>query len=222
MVYGNENDIISYNPEEKKILEEINSYLKGRNYNVNSVGVADYQFNRIYNRKLKGSLNGEINFCIKALSPNSSLLRRKMISGGIKKNQLSIALIIELGEFKVFLGGDAEDQNINLFDKDLLEDINIIKIPHHSSKTSKFLPILLTAISKNKNSTIACTTVSRTHKLPNMDIIEEYKTCSKTILSTGSCDSKDDTENYGIIEITFSPHDNKIKYRKTKNVSVLY
>jgi len=221
LLYGSDDDMLDYTAQEKELFNEINSYLSGRSYNMSSIGVASGGANIVDKLVFKG-INTKLALKITGVAPNSSLLRRRKENGNIKKNDLSIGLIIEFGGFKAFLGGDVEDQTIRLFDEEIFDNLNIIKIPHHSSKTSQFLPKLINNIDSTKNNRIACTTVSRKHNLPNEDVIDEYKRCVDFVFSTGNSNSKDDKLDYGLVNFKYTVNNSKIGFSKSENATLLY
>lgn len=90
----------------------------------------------------------------------SDYLELNWVENGILKseNDLSIALIVDIGEVKVLLSGDIElEGELAIIKSGMTEPINILKVGHHGSKSSssrQFLSIFrpeVSVISSGKN-----------------------------------------------------------------------
>ncbi|MEN6554528.1 MAG: hypothetical protein ABFC34_16780 [Methanobacterium sp.] len=145
-------------------------------------------------------------FYMISVSPNSHLIRRReLYTSKLKKNDYSIALRVKFGELELFFGSDIEDVNIDLINRFLSSYIprsfNLLKIPHHTSPSSEKL---LQLLDKSKKSDISCSTVYRSNKLPDTDLIDSYKKYSKRFLCTGYVSDQYDNYDYGCIHINYN------------------
>lgn len=143
---------------------------------------------------------------IQALSPHSTLINERI--GGdkiIEKNELSTVIFIEIGGFyKLVFCSDIENYSIDNIKKSCFDDAILVKIPHHTSKTSdNLLPILI----NRDNNMLGCTTVYTAHKLPDPFLLNDYKNICSQVHTTGT--KKGNTINFGMIEYTFDFYDQK-------------
>lgn len=160
----------------------------------------------------KTYLFGEINypFFILSVSPNSQLITKRLLETEVnpnkklKNNDYSIALRVKFGKFELFFGGDIENININMMKRYLNDYIpssfNLLKIPHHTSNSSKNMLYLL---DKTKKSDMCCSTVFRPCNLPDSKLIDSYRLYSKQFLCTGFADRRMDSFEYGCIHIKY-------------------
>lgn len=110
-------------------------------------------------------------------------------------NEQSIITLIEYDKFKILLMGDASKNNEQLLlNKYHLENIDILKVGHHGSKTSSSASFIDTLQPK-----ISLISVGRNnrYKLPNKEIVERLKSINSQVLQT--------SEN-GEISITLNPN----------------
>lgn len=137
-------------------------------------------------------------FKISSIAPNSTILRANDFRKTIKKNDYSIGLILNLGEFNCLFAGDIENRTIdNMEDFYIPEVIDYIKIPHHASESSDKL---LEYLDYENKCGLACTTVFRTSNLPKKNIIKRYEKYVRELYSTGKV-GYDDMCDYGIIHV---------------------
>lgn len=146
-------------------------------------------------------------FEISSFAPDSNLLLKRIDKDTqIGMNLYSIGLLISIGEYKIMLAGDVENQTIDYIDDYYFNSpIDYIKIPHHSSDSS------LRLIDKLKSldipaPNIAATTVYRIHNLPDKNVLKNYYSWHRgiEIYSTGDVDcAARDTCSVGIIQTTF-------------------
>ncbi len=187
LTYGNYADFVEYNEEVKNSLDLINAFNKGQNYNVSSATAAPQGHSSIWRNDFIDINTGtKLIFEIIAVAPCSALLRRRFASGDLKKkNDLSIATILKIGELSIFLSGDIEDQSINQIASYHFENINYIKTPHHTSTTSTKL---INRIQENSEvkSLKSVSTIYKQHSLPHPDVVEKYKKITNSFISTGS------------------------------------
>jgi beta-lactamase superfamily II metal-dependent hydrolase len=163
-------------------------------------------------------------FYMISMSPNSHLIRRRALyTSEPKKNDYSIALRVKFGDLELFFGGDIEDVNIDLIKKYLSSYIpssfHLLKIPHHTSSSSKNLLQLLDI---SKKSDISCSTVYRSSKLPDTNVIDLYKAYSKRFYCTGYVIDKYDNDDYGCIHINYNILQKKAEVKLDGNVNKVF
>lgn len=200
-IYGKESDIINYNPENIEVINKINSFNKIRNYAVRSVSVHPELCQEVLKNIYKDSINPtSVTFSISALAPCSPLLRRRIEKEPhkVKKNDFSIALLINIEELQFLLSGDIENQTIGMIAEEYLSDLCFIKIPHHTSKSAN---ALLKKLDDSNKVSVVCTTVYASNFLPDSQLISEYKKYCDKFHSTGL--RSDKGEAFGVVEYEF-------------------
>ena len=112
-------------------------------------------------------------FEIRSFAPDSNLLASLKIKDRFDMGNIySIGLIINVGHFYIILAGDVENRTIKCipdFSLDIANQIDYIKIPHHSSLTASGFVDRLNDLDITAPA-VATTTVYRIHKLPNKEI----------------------------------------------------
>ena len=113
--------------------------------------------------------------------------------------------MIRFGNQNFYFGGDVENSAINMIEEERLHNILFIKIPHHSSKTSDALPLLLNSIKASGNMTdavsVSTSFVNSKTRLPEFNVLNKYCLFSSKILIT----DKDKREkNYGIWKFVYN------------------
>lgn len=140
------NDIVTINNKlEKKIVDDIFEQNTRTNANVTCVSVKAQNYNRIKYLSLQSLDYSGIPVIIKALTPISGILD-KYAHDGINNaniNELSVSLLVQVGEYHLFFGADAIDLHLMQIDPDILSNCRFVKIPHHGSDTSLELLNLL-------------------------------------------------------------------------------
>lgn len=134
----------------------------------------------------------------------SALVRRKLPTGVKIKNDISIALLFELGELKIFLAGDIMNSTIGYFESYHFEKLTYLKTPHHTSATSDKLFEIFDKEFNGYKIPISCTTGFQTHELPDIEMVHRYKDYSDSFYSTYQ---KNHPSSFGIIEVEFNPFD---------------
>lgn len=153
-------------------------------------------------------INDCIQFNFEILTPfadqvfyKTELLKR------VKMNDISISLILQFGGQNFYFGGDTEDCAIKSINPEKMHNIIFIKIPHHSSKTSIYLPKLLqnnyNESGNMKECIVSVTTCFKKNKinLPDITVLDEYKKCVGKILKT-NCEAG--INLYGIWEFEYN------------------
>ncbi len=137
--------------------------------------------------------------------------------GSIINNNYSVVNLITFGDIELFLGSDVDNRSIDLINGVYRTDsiskffeniIYYLKIPHHSSPHSSKLLSLLNYEEKVEN---AVTTVFRSSRLPDLNILKQYQEVSNHLHSTGPLMEKG-KENFGIVEIEFNLSTKEIMY----------
>lgn len=176
-----------------KINETITSR-KRKKYSVYSVSDSKTLVSMNFTYGTKGSYK----FRISSIAPNSNMLRRNEFNETFRKNDYSIGLLLNIGEFNLLFSGDIENRTIDRMEEYYLPSfIDYIKVPHHGSESSDRL---LGYLDYNNKCEVACTTVFRNHKLPKQNIINKYKNYVRSFYSTGKL-SSDDIDDYGVINV---------------------
>lgn len=196
-------DVIDYNKEDISIVHEIINLNQKKGYHLTSAVTPG--LNQPMEYICFSDYPDQIKTQISTLSPFSPDINRHIGSDRkIKKNDLSIALFIEVENYHFLLCSDIEDNTIRQMMNSSFDNPIFIKIPHHTSPTSQ---ALLELLQVDKMNTYGCTTIYKQHKLPNEELLEKYKDHCKTVHSTGT--SKAKHINHGIIEYTFDLYDQK-------------
>lgn len=193
---------IDYNRDDKKIIEKILELTK-RKFLSHETACVPNNLYVPFEQLNFNDLLGDLHVDIYATSPHATRINYLIETHSkIYKNDLSIGLCIDVGnEYKyrlVFLS-DMENEDLKLLYSKSYEDPVFIKIPHHTSSTSdKYLELIS---SLDEKPYIACTTIYKSQKLPEKDLLTDYKNKVQQIDCTGF--SKKNNQNYGYIEYTF-------------------
>ena len=140
----------------------------------------------------------EIKTKIEVYAPHAECLVEKIRTNSkIKKNQLSIFLMLQVGPYVFDFSGDVENMAITNMNEEPFNNPLFLKIPHHSSKTSDKLLGRL----KNSSQSMSCTTTYYSQGLPQIEILNEYQKRYSHLHSTGL--SKEDKYSYGVLEYVF-------------------
>lgn len=115
----------------------------------------------------------------------------------IKKNQLSIFMVVSIGPYMFDFCGDVENTTINNMQEEPFNCPTFIKIPHHAS--SNALDMLEKVVVDS--SSLCCTTTYKSKGLPDPFVLDRYKAKVSYCHSTGIGDGSH--ENYGIVEYIF-------------------
>lgn len=140
----------------------------------------------------------EIKTKIEVYAPHADCLVEKIRTNSkIKKNQLSIFFMLQVGPYVFDFSGDVENMAIANMNEEPFNNPLFLKIPHHSSKTSDKLLGRL----KNSSQSMSCTTTYYSQRLPQIEILNEYQKRYSHLHSTGL--SKEDKYSYGVLEYVF-------------------
>lgn len=195
---GFSSDCIDYNKKDKDIVHAIFEYNKKKKQVFTSVSVAYKAKNICKEFKIVDELDA-LNITINALAPISPLLNDKVQRqiSSIHKNDLSIVLDVDVnGAYHFLLCSDVEDNTISAMRQESLLNPVFIKIPHHTSTTSK------TMLSAIMHAGLACTTIYSRHDLPEEELLNSYLDISDQVDCTGH-KSADNEFNYGYVKYDF-------------------
>lgn len=212
-----------------KISELINKYQNNRNKPILKSCVGSYLVP--INIEFEDASNGyryplEVN----TYSPVSEVIDKSSAKNFLKQeyqyknshNNLSIMSSFALGDFKILLCSDIENNSINIVKRDLNPNeklffsnkIHFLKIPHHGSLGSQnILNLLKTTYIDNSVTTTYC--VGKTN-LPNREMLKKYKIKSEKLYCTRNINKDENIYNYGIVEVTVDLLKRNIKIEDKK------
>ena len=136
---------------------------------------------------------------ILSYAPNSKIIRKQMYLDKYIKNDRSIFFTLALGDVRIFLTGDIEDETISRIPTCFLDEhIHIMKIPHHGSSSST--KVLEWGEGKCD---VACSTVYRNGKqnLPVSEVMEQYRKQAQLLFCTGQREMENEVVDYGVVKI---------------------
>mgnify|MGYP000223399779 CR=1 FL=1 len=193
---------IKYNRDDRDIVQKILKLTQHKFKSHETACVPEKMFVP-FKHLVFNDLIGNLYTTIQAVSPHSNRINYLLESHSeIHKNDLSLCLQIDVGnEYKytlVFLS-DIENDDIETLYPQCYESPVFIKIPHHTSSTSDKYCNMLSS-SENKPY-IACTTIYKSQKLPEKNLLNEYRNNVRQVDCTGFSKSK--KQNYGLVEYTF-------------------
>ncbi|MCA4454653.1 MULTISPECIES: hypothetical protein [Bacteroides] len=195
--YNEPNDIVTINNKDlRDAVDKIFSLNRLKRKAVSNISVTGRGYNEIKSLKFTG-VDKSIIASVNAVTPISSILTEYVKKGkrDINKNELSISFILNIDEYYLYFGGDAMNRHIDAINPFFLEQCRFVKIPHHSSDTSKnlidYLPSQIDT---------ACTTIFSTHNLPKEMVWQKYCSMGR-VFSTGGNNNK--KYNYGVIEYEY-------------------
>lgn len=115
-------------------------------------------------------------------------------------NQLSIVLLLEVGEVRLILTGDLEQEiELALIDSELLSDVDILKVGHHGAKTStspEFIEVV------RPETSIVSVGESNSYGHPSLETINNLTQFDSKILRTdelGSIELVSDGKKYWLL-----------------------
>lgn len=133
--------------------------------------------------------NDDVLFSIEILTPFANQNFRHIEHNKTHKgNHMSISFVIRLEDIGFYFGGDTENMAIKSVDKNKLNNLFFVKIPHHGSNTSDELPIILKELKAEEEPPSILSVSTGYHKgtsdLPMVEVLDLYKNSSFTILKT--------------------------------------
>lgn len=148
-----------------------------------------------------------LEFEIEILTPFANqVFSKTQMNKTSKPNDISISLMIRFGKQNFYFGGDTEDPAINMIEEERMHNIIFIKIPHHSSNTSKVFPARLDLIKEKGNMTeaisVSTSFISTKTQLPDFNILNKYRSFSSKILITDNIEQR--TNKYGMWKFVYN------------------
>ncbi|MGL5640000.1 MAG: hypothetical protein ACRCW7_11795 [Cetobacterium sp.] len=206
--------------EENTIIEELLERVKNKEKNILPISCNDQTESLILEVNIIEKSTG-INKTLRlaCLAPNKIILMAEILKRNkkINPNLFSLVFFLDFDGFKIFMGGDVINENIECIEKELINFANIIKVPHHCSDTSDRLLDKLKM--ENRDDRVICSTVSRSHNLPKYSIMNRYLDLSKTFHLTNNLNKSLDNENFGIINYEY--FDRKLLYSIQGNAELI-
>ncbi|MFQ9298158.1 MAG: hypothetical protein ACLR4X_07020 [Clostridia bacterium] len=162
-------------------------------------------------------------FIINTYTPVSEIIDRYsaksllgLKAGETSYNNLSIVTAIAIGDFKMLLCGDVENDTLELWTEEWNSDDEIffsgvmdyLKIPHHTSRGSD---ILLQSLNKVRIFSNSVTTVFRNCSLPDEGLLKRYKNKSDKLYCTGKIKKEKIRKDCGIVKMTVDIFNRSIK-----------
>lgn len=193
---------IKYNREDNDIVKNILK-LTRRKFKSHETACVPEKMFVPFQQLVFNDLIGDLCTTIQALSPHGNRINYLLETHSeIHKNDLSLCLQIDVGnEYKyslVFLS-DIENDDIEMLYPKCYDSPVFIKIPHHTSSTSDKYCNMISSLEEKPY--IACTTIYKSQKLPEKDLLNEYRNNVRQVDCTGFRKSR--KQNYGYVEYTF-------------------
>ena len=206
---GNAWDKINYNREDKDHINKILDLTKRKFKSHDTALSSDNLYHPHVEISLEDSLR-KLPISILSLSPHSTRINYMLETNSIiHKNDLSITLMIGIGKDyanKFLFFSDIENSDIDSLYQKAFDNPQFVKIPHHGSSTSNVLPTRFDVTSSKLP--IACTTIYKSHNLPDVDVLKEYCARFEQVDCTGRSKSK--KVNFGYVQYTFDLFDKQI------------
>jgi beta-lactamase superfamily II metal-dependent hydrolase len=199
---------VDYNKEDATIIDKVLSLTKRKHLSHQTAAVSDELYQPMQILMLEDGL-GKLPIAIHAISPHSSRINYMLEAHKtMKKNDLSIALLIEIGNFntntnKFLFMADTENDDIDMLYPLALDNPLFVKIPHHGSSSSDRLPSKFQK--RHGKLPLACTTIYKAQGLPEQDVLKAYRQEFLQVDCTGRSTSK--SKNFGIVEYIFDLYD---------------
>lgn len=196
-VNGIDSDPIKYNKDDKQILDKMFSINSNRHKCIKPVSANSGTRGDAFEFAFSDNIH-EVKTKIEVYAPhNDYVVENLRRNTTIKKNDLSLFLMLQVGSYKFDLCGDVENRAISNMPDIPFHYPLFIKIPHHASPSSSKLLDRL----NNSSQSMSCTTTYPSQGLPNLDMTDGYKKKFMHLHSTGL--GKEDVKTYGILEYTF-------------------
>lgn len=128
---------------ERKLYQTIINRLKNRELSFDRVNVHEQRAStmKLVLLKFHDNISEDIYFSIEVLTPFSDDVAKKTEgNGSFLNNDISMSIIIQIGDLQLFFGGDIENNAIERIPLLKMDELSFVKIPHHGSNTSTKLP----------------------------------------------------------------------------------
>ena len=197
---------VKYNREDKEIVNKVLGLTKRKFLSHQTAAVSDNLYQPMLELELDDGL-GTLPVFIHALSPHSSRINYMLEAHKtMEKNDLSVALLIEIGHIntnKLLIMADTENDDIDMLYPQALQQPLFVKIPHHGSSTSDRLPKRL--VRGTEKLPLACTSIYKSQGLPEQGVLTAYRSIFEQVDRTGRSNST--SKNYGVVEYVFDLYD---------------
>jgi beta-lactamase superfamily II metal-dependent hydrolase len=210
---------VKYNREDKEIVNKVLALTKRKFLSHHTAAVSDKLYQPMMEFELDDGL-GMLPVYIHALSPHSSRINYMLEKHKtMEKNDLSIALMIEIGTGNRFLFmADTENDDIDMLYPKALQQPLFVKISHHGSSTSDRLSGSL--VQGAEKLPLACTTIYKSQGLPEQGVLTAYRSMFKQVDCTGRSESV--SKNFGVVEYSFDLYDQQcVKVRHDGHASIV-
>ncbi|MBQ6860594.1 MAG: hypothetical protein IJO08_03000 [Clostridia bacterium] len=150
----------------------------------------------------------QIDFKILSLLPTDAQIINKKINQtqSIHKNMYSLFIIIEIGMTQLIFAGDCENDSLRYINYDEVpERIDLLKIPHHGSKTSD--NILEWEIRDKELGTGVCTTRIKCGTT-SKEILEKYRNYFERVCLTGDVVPENNNSDFGVVKLLYGTKGN--------------
>lgn len=174
------------------------NYSYGRKYNVIPIDLDDGEYRSLCKIEFKEITTSRTISCsFNFLAPFGSLIWRRSANGAdFVMNGLSIVYTMRFNGVDFLFCGDLANQSIRFLEKNFLQNVHFVKIPHHGSDEPKsFIGKL---INNQVEHPVSTTTIYQS-KLPVKSVLEEYKKMGHEVYCTGRGD-----HFFGCIKTTFN------------------
>lgn len=192
---------------DSKEISEIKTFFSDAFRRVNQNNINKLFFNRNYREPRLEHIffcrGRQIPFKILSLLPTDAQILNKRINTmqNKEKNLYSLFVIIEIGLTELVFAGDCENGSLRYIDAMEIPDrINCFKIPHHASKTSD--DVFNWEMSEKELGISVCTTRTM-NNTTSQEVLEVYRDLFDKLYLTGDTNPEKNTEDYGIIILTF-------------------
>lgn len=136
----------------------------------------------------------------KCMAPIDAIVTRRQYNKSKNEiNDLSIVYMVEMNGSKLLFTGDLTNQTAQFLNGEWLQNVALIKIPHHASDEPKRFNSML--FIRNIRDIVSVTTVKTPHH-PVEAVINDYKRLNHKVYSTGTGYDK-----YGCVEYCMNMKD---------------
>ncbi|TGY66201.1 hypothetical protein [Dubosiella muris] len=142
----------------------------------------------------------EFQLKINSFAPPSHSLRANQFLNRIDNNLNSIGFVLVLGNKYLVFTGDIENNAWSQLPPIFIKDIDLLKIPHHGSKTANKALDLFSDIDISVCTSYIC----GNSKLPEKEIIDCYENISAEVYLTQSMRSEENQEGYGMVKVKYN------------------
>ncbi len=138
----------------------------------------EYEYSQVLTQPLVDISGKKLVLDVKSLAPIYSYIEYYKVNDvDYAKNIYSIVLVVNIGGRKFLFTGDVEDRTIKYMDLEQIEDIFLLKVPHHTSDSSVTMWEYYNNKyeEQNKEIPLAMTSIYKRYGHPNPDMVNRYK-----------------------------------------------